>query len=51
MKPAKKKVDMNLPEPLLQEIERYVQSGLYSNRTEFVKAAIRDKLLAEAQSQ
>lgn len=42
---------MNLPESLLQEIERFVQNGLYSNRTEFVKAAIREKLMAEAPSQ
>lgn len=42
---------MNLPESLLREIERFVQSGLYSNRTEFVKAAIREKIIAEAASQ
>ena len=36
---------VNLPNDLLNEVDKYVKkSKLFTNRSEFVKAAIRDKL-------
>ncbi len=44
----KKMVHMRLPAKLLSEIDKAIDNGLYSNRTEFIQAAIRDKVKSEA---
>lgn len=36
------KVSVRLPEPLLREIDALVESGLYSNRSEVMKEALRE---------
>lgn len=44
----KKMVHMRLSARLLSEIDKAIDKGMYSNRTEFIQAAIRDKVKSEA---
>ena len=44
----KQMVHLRIPVKLLSEIDKCIQEGLYSNRTEYIHAAIRDKVKSEA---
>jgi len=45
--PKLKLITLKLPEEMIEAIDELVKMGIYTNRSEFIRAAIREKLEKE----